>query len=83
MPVVATAVGGVADVVEDGVTGLLAPIDDGARIADAVVTLLRNPVRAAAMGRAGRRRAAAYDVRRLVADVESLYETLLRDRGRW
>jgi glycosyltransferase involved in cell wall biosynthesis len=83
VPVVATDVGGVADVVEDGISGLLAPMDDGARIADGVVALLRDPARAAAMGQAGRRRvAAAYDARRLVADVENLYETLLRDRGR-
>ena len=65
------------------ISGLLAPMDDGARIADGVVALLRDPARAVAMGQAGRRRvAAAYDARRLVADVESLYETLLRDRGR-
>jgi starch synthase len=69
--VVATATGGIVEVVVDGITGLLVPFDprdDGTReprdpdafaaaIAERVNALLADPARAAAMGRAGRQRA--------------------------
>jgi starch synthase len=69
--VVATATGGIPEVVVDDVTGLLVPIEqatDGtgtpidpdkfvADLAAAITALLEEPKRAAEMGRAGRRRA--------------------------
>ena len=56
-PVVASRVGGVAEVVADGETGLLVNRDDADGLARAIETLLDDPARAAAMGRTGRRRA--------------------------
>ena len=55
--VVASRVGGIPEVVEEGVTGLLVPPDDPASLAGALNALLRDPRRAAAMGVAGRERA--------------------------
>ncbi|MCD2442185.1 glycogen synthase [Agromyces sp. SYSU K20354] len=70
-PVVGTATGGIPEVVDDGVTGVLVPIDqadDGTGtpldpdrfvrdLADALAAVVGDPERARAMGRAGRRRA--------------------------
>jgi glycosyltransferase involved in cell wall biosynthesis len=53
-PVVATAVGGIPEVVRDGETGLLAPPSDPGRLAEAVLRLLEAPTLAKAMGGAGR-----------------------------
>lgn len=64
-PVVASAVGGIPEVVVDGVTGLLVahdPADPGALetgLADAINSLVADPARAKAMGLAGRARAIA------------------------
>ena len=55
-PTVATDAGGNAEVVADGETGLIVPPRNPARLADAILTLLKDPERAEAMGRAGRGR---------------------------
>lgn len=81
VPVVSTAVGGVADVVADGTSGLLAAMDDDEAVARHVLTLLDDRDRAAAMGRNGRARVVAtYSADRLVADIEALYDRLLREK---
>lgn len=56
LPVVATRVGGNPDLVRDGETGLLVPPGDPEAFADAVVSLLNDPVRRRAMGQAGQER---------------------------
>ena len=55
-PVVASAVGGILEVVEDGATGLLVPPHRPADLAAALNALLDDPARARAMGQAGRKR---------------------------
>lgn len=55
-PLVATRVGGIPDLVEDGVTGVLVPPGDAPALAGALRDLLSNPARAEAMGRAARER---------------------------
>lgn len=55
-PVVVSDVGGLPEVVEDGVTGLVVPPKDAGAIADAVARLLQNPDMARTMGRMGRQR---------------------------
>ncbi len=55
-PVIATDVGGVGELVADGDTGLLIPLDRPAEMAQALVTLARNRPRAEELGQAGRRR---------------------------
>lgn len=81
VPVVSTDVGGVADVVEHGVSGLLAPMDDAAGVADHILTLLADAGMRHAMGQQGRAKVAVtYDARRLVSDIETLYDDLIREK---
>ena len=51
-PIVASAVGGVPEVVEDGVTGLLVPPGDVNAIAEALIQILQDPEKRALMGQA-------------------------------
>ncbi len=76
--VVATRVGGVPDIIEDGLTGLLTPASDPAALADAITVAITDVDRRRQMGEAGRKRVyPAYTADRLVRDVEHLYEQLL------
>ena len=90
--VVATATGGIPEVVEDGVTGLLVPfepVDDGSRapcdehafvraIADAVNKLLADRDRAQQYGQAGRRRTIErFSWPTIAAETTALYQRLL------
>jgi len=59
LPVVAGESGGVASLVADGVTGLLAPLGDAAALGLRIAALLDDPVRRRAMGAAARTRVAA------------------------
>jgi glycosyltransferase involved in cell wall biosynthesis len=83
LPVVATAVGGVPDIVLDGRTGLLIPPRDPAALAGAVGEVLRDPGRAREMGASGRRRRREeFDISRTVEAVQELYEELYAQGGR-
>jgi L-malate glycosyltransferase len=76
--VVATAVGGVPEVVIDGRTGLLRSAGDAEGLAAAAVSLLRQPDRRRALGEAGRRRVEeGYSTLRMQDDLEDLYDRVL------
>jgi glycosyltransferase involved in cell wall biosynthesis len=80
-PVVATDVGGVSDVVRDGVDGFLVEAADVDALADRLQELAADPERRRAMGEAGRERVLhRYAVARLVDDVDRLYRALLEAR---
>jgi len=73
-PSVATRVGGIPEVVDDNVTGLLAPFGDVAALARAVQELIQDPARRSAMGRAGQRVAAErFSADIIVPRYEALY----------
>ena len=77
-PVVATAAGGVPEVVEANVTGLLVEPADAAALAEAVSTLLADPRRAQAMGQAGRQRVEKYfTMTRHTQLIEAVYQDIL------
>jgi glycosyltransferase involved in cell wall biosynthesis len=81
-PVVATRVGGVPDVVTDGVNGYLVAPRDTEAAADRLTELARDPDLRTRLGAAGgvsmRKR---YSVERLVDDVDRLYRALLARKG--
>lgn len=78
LPVVATAVGGIPEVVVDGETGFLVPAEDTGALTDALARLVADPELRRRLGAAGRRRAEElFDVPRFRRDHVSLYERLL------
>lgn len=77
-PVVATAVNGVPDLVEPGVTGLLAAAGDVPALAEAVVWLLDHPEEAAMMGEQARDRVRShFDAQTMCRALDELYAELL------
>jgi glycosyltransferase involved in cell wall biosynthesis len=79
VPAVATTVGGIPEVVEDGVTGLLVPPDDPAALAEALVRLADDPVQRRAFGLAAKARAERmFSVEQMVANFHDTYERLAR-----
>jgi len=74
IPVVATRVGGIPELVEDGSTGLLAAAANPADLAAKLLQLLRNPDLRSQMGRAGREAAQVkFDLQERVREVVALY----------
>jgi len=78
-PVVATRVGGLPDLVEDGVTGFLVEPQDPAALSAALAKLLTEPEKAREMGRAGyERRLRDFSIEGTTRQIEELYEELHR-----
>lgn len=77
-PVVASRVGGLAEVVADGETGILIENENSAALADAIACLLEHPDVARVMGVQGRKRAQEkFSIERYADGYEQLYRRLL------
>lgn len=82
LPVVATRHGGIPELVEDGVSGLLVPERDAVALARAVEDLLSAPERRRAMGAAGRARVEKdFELGALNDRLEGLYRALVAGRA--
>lgn len=82
LPVVASRVGGLPEIVADGETGRLVPPGDPAALADAVAGLAMDQDLRRRLGEAGRARAAAFSPEAMVGAYDRLYRNLLgRDAG--
>lgn len=80
LPVVATSVGGIPEVVQTGATGVLVPPGDSVALADAMEELMNNSSKAQFLGQNGRDRATRlFDVSLMVRHHENLYDRLLRE----
>lgn len=74
-PAIATAVGGIPEQIDDGVSGFLVPEGDAVAMAARIVELVRDPAKSAALAVAARRSAVLrFDGRRMVSDYLSLFE---------
>lgn len=81
LPVVATAVGGVPEIVEEGVTGWLVPPADPGLLASRLCGLLAEPAQRRRMGLAGREKISAhFTLEQMVSKFEALYRELVEHK---
>lgn len=82
VPAVATAVGGVPELIADGETGFVVPPGDAAALADALARLIADPGRRARMGEAARARATArFSVARQVDRLMEVWSRAIATAG--
>jgi glycosyltransferase involved in cell wall biosynthesis len=77
LPVVATAVGGVPELIEHEVQGLLCPAGDLERLAAQLTQLSASPEQRTRMGHAGRARSEEFTEERMLAQYAALYDEML------
>ncbi|MFA6112054.1 MAG: glycosyltransferase family 4 protein [Candidatus Latescibacterota bacterium] len=81
LPVVATAVGGIPELVEPDCTGLLVPPRAPAELASALALLAADPNARERLGQQARLRATGYSVTRMVSAIEQVYDELIEEKG--
>jgi glycosyltransferase involved in cell wall biosynthesis len=83
LPVIASRVGGNAELINDGMTGLLVPPEDSSALSSAMLKLLRDPGLAQRIAQGGHEFTVRnFSFERLVREVDELYsELLLQSRG--
>ena len=80
-PVVATAVGGVGEIIQDGITGLLVPPSDPEKLAEAMLYLLEDSANVQCMGDQGSKRAQDFDAQHMINKTVPLYDELLKEKN--
>ena len=82
LPVVATRVGGVPEIVEDGRSGLLVPAGDDEAMAERILRLATNPALGRQLGQAGRERAQAlFSEERMTAEYARMYREMTEKKA--
>jgi glycosyltransferase involved in cell wall biosynthesis len=81
-PVISTDIGGMAEVVSHGETGLIVPAGEVSELANAIMKLLSDEEMRLQMGKAGRARALArFSVEQMVANTEAVYREVWNERA--
>lgn len=79
LPVIATNVGGIPEIVVDGETGILIEPNKPDELANALLDLLNNPKRRYYFGKSGRKRVEdKFNINRMISNIENLYLEVLR-----
>jgi len=81
LPCVATRVGGIPELIDDGEDGLLIPPGRPDLLASSLLRVAEDPGLASRMGKMAAQRAQAYSAESMVEDIEALYEELLSPGG--
>jgi glycosyltransferase involved in cell wall biosynthesis len=81
VPLVASHVGGLPDMVADGESGLLVPPADARALRAALASVAADPARARLMGEAGRQRVGAFSASTVIARVAAIYARLVGAAG--
>ncbi len=81
-PMIASRIGGLADLVTDGGTGILVPPGDAESLARAMSTLLASPALRDRMGQAALAKAETFMAKAVVPRIEGIYDQALRSRSR-
>lgn len=79
-PIVATRVGGVPDVVEDGSSGLLVPPADPDALADAICTIMKNPALASKLASHAAIRSQKFSHTEMIRQLENLYKSVMSSK---
>ena len=77
-PIVATDADGLTDILRDGVDAVIVPKRNSDALADAIVALIDDPSRRAALGTGARTTARSYDIDAFVRKMERLYDILVK-----
>lgn len=81
VPVVASNIGGLKETIEDGISGILVPPSNFEAIAEVVLSILIDKIKAITMGKAGRKRVEGlFTIEKHVANIETIYKTLMSSR---
>jgi glycosyltransferase involved in cell wall biosynthesis len=82
VPVIATRVGGLPELIDDGVTGLLFGVGDLDAMSAGAIRLLRDPVASEQFGRRGRQVAISrFSAQRIIPEYEALYRDVIASTG--
>ena len=78
LPIVATKADGSAEAVEDGVNGFLVEPQRPDQVADRLLQLIDSPEKRTAFGAAGKARVPMFGAKKMAADIDQLYKSLIK-----
>jgi glycosyltransferase involved in cell wall biosynthesis len=82
LPIIATDVGGVSDIVEDRVNGILVPSGDTKALSKAIITLAKDKELRKDMSRSSKEKVKKYDLQNMIEEYQDIYSGLVkRKRG--